>query len=312
MTDIEFNPVRVREASWVDDQPALRTIRSAVFARAQGLGENAVFDEWDAQSRHFLAFIGERAVAGTRLTETGKIEYFGVVTEHRGEGAGGALMRYLLLQAPTFGYSSLELCSPEQSVSFFSQFGFDANGKSSIHNGERLVTMTRFLAPDRSTPASGEIRHFQYVEECRQHCIEIISQARKSICIFSESLDPALLNSDEMASLLIEFAKRSPQTSTRLLVRNSRPLKRQAHRLVILSQRADNILEIRSFDAPEGSYPYFYITTDNTNILFRSNEDNYTGSLNTNNRARVKAQQEEFDQLWNVAYTDPELRKLTL
>ncbi|MCB1615123.1 MAG: GNAT family N-acetyltransferase [Pseudomonadales bacterium] len=312
MSDLDFLSCSTRVADWENDGQVLKSIREAVFIKEQHVPENLEWDEEDETAIHFLTSINEQPVATARITTKGQLGRCAVLENYRGQGVGSAMLRFILLQASSCGFTQLFLYSQTHAIGFYKQFGFEEEGSEFLDAGIPHKKMSRFLPPDRSSISKGSLEQFQHFHECREWILKLLAEAEKCICIFSESLDPLLLDSSEIASLLIAFRKRSTKTSIRLLVKNTRPLKLTSHRLVKIGQRSDNILEIRTFDVPKGSYPYFYIITDDINILFRANEESYLGSVNLDNRARVKAQQEEFDQLWNVAYTDPELKKLTL
>jgi predicted GNAT family N-acyltransferase len=123
----------VEIADWTAERGSLELVRRAVFIEEQRIAER---DEWDAQdalSVHVLARMHpgavKRDVVGTgRLEPTGKIGRVAVLPQHRGTGAGVAIMRRLVDLAAERGFTEVYLNAQSSAQGFYERLGFRAEG----------------------------------------------------------------------------------------------------------------------------------------------------------------------------------------
>ncbi|MGF1636301.1 MAG: GNAT family N-acetyltransferase [Cyclobacteriaceae bacterium] len=120
----------------VEDQARLQeafAIRNEVFVLEQGVPEADELDEYESQSRHFIAYDTHNLPCGTarwRITEAGvKLERFAVLKSHRGLGIGSALMVAILEDIEAREANKrLYLHAQVNAVGLYSKFGFKALG----------------------------------------------------------------------------------------------------------------------------------------------------------------------------------------
>ena len=90
-------PYLIRIASWQDEAPILRTIRTAVFIHEQKIPEDLEWDEFDLISMHVLALNSDGQPIGTaRLLPDGYIGRMAVLKDWRGKGLGSAMLLRIL------------------------------------------------------------------------------------------------------------------------------------------------------------------------------------------------------------------------
>lgn len=105
-------------------------IREAVFVDEQRVPAEEEYDEYEASSRHFLAYAdGEPAgTARWRFTEKGtKLERFAVLQQHRGRRVGSALVQAVLedvRQHPQYHGQPVYLHAQVTAMPLYAQFGF--------------------------------------------------------------------------------------------------------------------------------------------------------------------------------------------
>lgn len=129
----QFEKTRVAQ---VADQASLEeafSIRKTVFVVEQGVSEADELDEFETESRHFLAFDAGNNACGTarwRTTENGvKLERFAVLKSHRGMGIGSALMTAVLKDIEANEkLGKLYLHAQVNAVGMYSKFGFEISG----------------------------------------------------------------------------------------------------------------------------------------------------------------------------------------
>jgi predicted GNAT family N-acyltransferase len=126
----------VRVASWSDDPAVLQALRRAVFVIEQNVPENLEWDEADAVSLHALALDADGLPVGTgRLLPDGHVGRMAVVRERRGEGAGRALLVFLIDQARRQGLRSLQLHAQTHAIGFYERQGFVVQGGEFLEAG---------------------------------------------------------------------------------------------------------------------------------------------------------------------------------
>ena len=126
-------PVILTADSAAHRDAAMR-IRFAVFVDEQKVPPELEPDEYDADARHFLALDAATgdAVGTARLVDkgagVGKIGRVAVLAAHRGQGVGGAIMRYVLYEMRQSGYASAFLDAQVYIIPFYEALGFVAEG----------------------------------------------------------------------------------------------------------------------------------------------------------------------------------------
>jgi len=136
----------VRAATWSDDRVVLQSLRRAVFVVEQRVPEDMEWDADDAVSLHALALDREGLPVGTgRLLPDGHIGRMAVLCERRGQGAGRAVLEFLVAQAHQRGMRSLQLHAQTHAIGFYARQGFVAYGREFIEAGipHRLMILSR-------------------------------------------------------------------------------------------------------------------------------------------------------------------------
>jgi predicted GNAT family N-acyltransferase len=109
-------------------------IREMVFVIEQGVDPAAEYDEFEKESRHFLAKLDGKPVGTSRwrFTKYGvKMERFAVIQEARGMGVGKALVAAVLADVkstPEAEGKSKYLHAQLSAMSLYSKFGFEKVG----------------------------------------------------------------------------------------------------------------------------------------------------------------------------------------
>ena len=118
-----------RQATWQDDESALRAIRETVFIREQHVPEELEWDGLDAEARHWLVTTAQgEAVATARLLANGHIGRMAVLAAYRGMGIGSLLLQAILSTARQLGMTELFLNAQVSALGFYEKSGFIAEG----------------------------------------------------------------------------------------------------------------------------------------------------------------------------------------
>ncbi|MCX6304336.1 MAG: GNAT family N-acetyltransferase [Bacteroidetes bacterium] len=105
-------------------------IRRSVFVEEQGVDAALEYDH-EEEARHYLLFLGEKAVATARWRETGngiKLERFAVLPQFRNRGIGEVILKEVLKDVTESG-KSVYLHSQLKAVPFYERNGFVKEGQ---------------------------------------------------------------------------------------------------------------------------------------------------------------------------------------
>jgi len=137
---------RVRLAEWPGDQPALRTIRHAVFVTEQHVPEDLEWDGSDGVCRHALAEDAQgNAIGCGRLLPDGHIGRMAVLPAWRGRGVGSALLATLVDLAREMGHRRVALNAQTGALPFYARHGFVPCGAEFEEAGIAHRAMERAL-----------------------------------------------------------------------------------------------------------------------------------------------------------------------
>ncbi len=127
--------ITVSKVSAKEDIETVFKIRETVFVREQKVAPEEEYDEFESESIHFLARVGNEP-AGTarwRHTDKGiKLERFAVLQPMRGRGVGQALVKAVLDDidsSPARAGTTLYLHAQLPAVPLYEKFGFMKEGE---------------------------------------------------------------------------------------------------------------------------------------------------------------------------------------
>jgi len=137
----------VRIADWQnpDDQGKLRMIRQSVFIEEQHVPVELEWDEFDACSTHYLASIAGTPVATARMKPDGQLGRMAVLGEHRRQGVGSALLRFVLEHARNMHHKTLYCHAQITALDFYQRHGFNSIGDEFEDAGIAHRAMTMHL-----------------------------------------------------------------------------------------------------------------------------------------------------------------------
>lgn len=141
----------------------------------------------------------------------------------------------------------------------------------------------------------------------------VLSMARQStrtLDLLSRHLDPALYDTAEFVDAVRALALRGRQTRIRLLVVDPGPLVGSNHRLVTLATQLTSFIGIRRAGPEHRSFNEAWLIADNTGYVRRRLGDRYEGNADFAGRRYCSYLTHEFNQLWETAEPDPNLRRL--
>jgi predicted GNAT family N-acyltransferase len=123
-------------------------IRRTVFVEEQAVAPEEEYDEYEEESRHYLAFMEDIPVGTARWRQTDKgikLERFAVLREFRGQGVGELLLRQVLEDVKILRRNIPEgevyLHAQVQVIPFYEKSGFEVKGEEFLEAGIRHKRM---------------------------------------------------------------------------------------------------------------------------------------------------------------------------
>lgn len=140
--------------------------------------------------------------------------------------------------------------------------------------------------------------------------LALATQARRSLDIVSRHLDPALYDTEKFTAAVRELVVDRGRAQVRILILNSAPVITRGHRLVEMAQRLSSFISVR-VPAPEHKdFNEAWLVADNTGYVYRRFSDRYDATANFDARRESNNLTNRFEELWNRAQLDPNLRRL--
>ena len=149
-------------------------------------------------------------------------------------------------------------------------------------------------------------------EENRMLAASLADQARRSIDIISRLLDPPIFNSTEFIEALKRLVVKGRKPKVRIIVFDPDTIVKNGHRIIDLAGHLSSFIEIRKAAHQHKHYSECLLLADDCAFLHRLNWDRFEATANFNDMRQSKYYQKEFDDMWNVAQPDPNLRRMSL
>lgn len=145
-----------------------------------------------------------------------------------------------------------------------------------------------------------------------EHADKLLSLGRRKVRIFSNHLEALLYDREELVDLLSALSRRHPQAQIEIMVRETRPLVEQGHRLVRLAQRIPSKFTIRKLGHQNDNDAMGFMMVDADKLLYKNDDTTFQGFANYEAAPEVKQLMDTWLRLWQSSQEDPQLRTQTL
>jgi len=147
-------------------------------------------------------------------------------------------------------------------------------------------------------------------EECRELALALARQARRSLHIIGQALDPALYDSTEFSQAVRDVVIAHPNNAVKVLVHDADTLVKHGHRLIELSRRLTSQFEIRKLTEDYGDFNEAYLIADQRGVLYRKQARRYDGIASFNDPTRARELLRFFNEAWQRSQQFREFRRL--
>lgn len=189
---------------------------------------------------------------------------------------------------------------------------FVAQGSFSIHNPDTSSAPESWLAADHQLGGCRELLRAEGVDAVRSHTLALLQQAQHRLCIYSHDLEPWLYNHSCIAKACSILLLAHPKKTLRILLRDTTRITREGHVLLALSQRLISRCSIRKVNTEYDYADDAWLIADNCGLLVRKAQQLSHAVVYYNDPARVQQNQRLFNAMWDVSYSDVNLRSMPL
>lgn len=148
--------------------------------------------------------------------------------------------------------------------------------------------------------------------ELKKSSNQLFSGAKKLIQIYSQGLDPRVLNNRDIERQLMLFIKKSRYCKVQILIFDENLLKGIDHRLVSLAQRFTSNIEIRVIAKEHQDNMFGFYLSDQCSMLYRSNVERYGAENLKMPNLKIKGKLKLFNNSWQSSSPASFLRVLHL
>ena len=144
----------------------------------------------------------------------------------------------------------------------------------------------------------------------QEAALQLASQAKLHLAIYSQNLDPAVYDNEDFRSQLVRIARNHRQASIRILVQDSSIAVRQGHALIRVAQSLTTHVTVHQIPRFYQNVTACFLVADRVGLLYRNDVAEFTGSANFNSPPRAQKLLEHFDEVWRQSEPEPQFRRL--
>ena len=149
-------------------------------------------------------------------------------------------------------------------------------------------------------------------EDNRLAALALARQAHRRLDILTPDLEAPVYNSSDFVEALTRLALGSPHARIRILTLDLERAIKEGHRLIEFCRRLSSYAEIRLAHEDDRDDPRAFVLADDAGLLYRRLSSRFEGFVDFSNPAEVRQLRAPFDEAWERASPDSELRRLHL
>jgi len=297
--------------------------------KLQSSGLENVELHWQAKS------LSGEIIGVVQMDLKGRISRLAVLSAHLDRGVGRALLDAAVARATRFGLTQVHLNGLVNQAPFWAHCGFTASETSLPAKGLQHQIFSKSLAIESefarglaSSGGSGQpydldkpahrlgkdsgLLLLRREAEFRHVLLEMCKQARRSIQIWSPTLDHRLFDANELRDLISALARRNRYTRVEMLLYDSHRVVKNGHALLDISRKLSSSISLKIVDPELRQLNCEFVLVDNTGLIYRQDVERYEGIANFRDITENNRLGRQFNAAWESGLQDPDLRQLTL
>ncbi len=153
---------------------------------------------------------------------------------------------------------------------------------------------------------------FTTAAEIEEAYVHLIQSCRRSLCLFTHDLEPRWLGSEPVVDAIKTFALSGTRVEVRITAFDISAAVSDGHRLLDLARRLSSRVKIKIPDQRHRDRIDAFGIADEHGAMRRPLASRFDGVLALDDGRRARELQADFDEVWALASSDPNLRALTL
>jgi hypothetical protein len=149
-------------------------------------------------------------------------------------------------------------------------------------------------------------------DENRSVVVKMARQCRRTIEIVSRDLDPDLFDDGDFLEAVKAMVLRNRRASVRILVFEPKQIISRRHRLIDLAWTMPTFFELRVPFREYQDFNEMFFVADSTGYLHRLYTERFDAKVNFNDKRFSKYLVKEFNEMWDKAESDINLRQFSI
>ncbi|MEM7196379.1 MAG: hypothetical protein AAF402_15695 [Pseudomonadota bacterium] len=137
-----------------------------------------------------------------------------------------------------------------------------------------------------------------------------LGHARRHIQIYSYDLEPEILDRQAVLDQLLQFCRLSRDNLVQILVRDGKKAAQSGNRIIELGRRLSPQIQFRKPSPHKKQIDGSFVLADDEAYLARPRRDRYFGTADLNAPAKVAELRSYFEDHWQFAEEELEMRQL--
>ncbi len=137
-------------------------------------------------------------------------------------------------------------------------------------------------------------------------------QASRTLEIISRELDPVVYNNQEFVEAVKYLVLKNRKSKVRILVYEPMKIVKRGHRLVDLAMDLSSFIEFRVPNFEYADFNESIFIADTVGYIHRISSERFDGTLNFNGKRKSRTLTHQFDEIWEKAKPDPNLKRALL
>ena len=190
---------------------------------------------------------------------------------------------------------------------------FESPGRFAVHNPEPITPDAAQWEPAPFILGQHErLERFSQPQQARAHILALIQQAQRSLCLYSDDLEPWLYHHSSVQDACTRFLLANPRNQLRILLRDPSRAVKEGHRLLGLSRRLSSNMQIRKLHPDYPNEELAFLLADDRGLLLLPELGQASGYALYQDPGRNRQRRVQFDQAWDTSITDADLRSFLL
>ena len=140
--------------------------------------------------------------------------------------------------------------------------------------------------------------------------LELTKQSSRKLNIISKNLDPLIYNQPDFLEALKNLALNGRRTKIYILVSDVESILNIDHKILYLSSKLSSFIELRKISPEYKNFNKEILIADEVGYLYRENANRYEGKINFNSLRECKNLLDIFQEMWEAALIDRNLRRI--